>query len=59
MSASTPHGVPCDCCKKPVPVQYTHDYLRGRWVCLDCLKEMVPTVVITDDEAGTEWTIYE
>jgi|TARA_R100000458_G_scaffold59773_1_gene71681 ribosomal protein L37AE/L43A len=71
MSASTPSGdiIPqqCHCCGQEAERLFNHASTNGLWICRDCLHlwesiglmaEPVPTVIITDDETGTEWTIY-
>ena len=72
MTASTPSGniIPqqCHCCGQEAERLFNHASTKGLWICRDCLhlwesisilSEPIPTVIITDDETGTEWTIYE
>lgn len=71
MSASTPSDgtilQQCHCCGQESERLFKHESTRGLWICRDCLhlwesigilSEAVPVVIITDDETGTEWSIY-
>ena len=71
MAASTPSEdirlQQCHCCGQESERLFNHPDFNGLWVCRDCchlwqsigiLSEPVPVVIITDDETGTEWSIY-
>jgi hypothetical protein len=70
MTASTPSGaiIPqqCQCCGQEAERLFNHPDFNGLWICRDCchlwqsigIGNPSPVVTITDDETGTEWTIY-
>ncbi len=71
MTASTPTDgtilQQCDCCGLESERLFNHASINGLWICRDCLhlwesisilSEPVPVVIITDDETGTDWSIY-
>ena len=70
MAASTPSDgtilQQCDCCGQLAERLFNHASTNGLWICRDCLHlgwhhpgdGTSPIVTITDDETGTEWSVY-